>query len=104
MLVRFKSDVSFQGHGFNIQYSTICSNKLKGFRGVIESPNFPSDYPKDQNCVWDIYVSQGNKINITFSHFALERSMTLENKSCAFDYLEVSVSKYHYQRKKYHWF
>ncbi|CAH1121617.1 unnamed protein product [Ceutorhynchus assimilis] len=93
MLVRFRSDVSFQGRGFNIQYSTICTNTMTGFRGVIESPNFPYDYPQDQNCIWDISVSEGNKINISFSHFALERSLTFENKSCAFDYVEIEYEK-----------
>ncbi|XP_060536860.1 cubilin [Cylas formicarius] len=89
MLVRFKSDISFQGRGFNLQYSTLCHNTLTGFRGVIESPNFPNDYPQDQNCEWHIVVPQKNRINITFSHFQLERSITLGSNNCSFDYVEI---------------
>ncbi|XP_018577861.1 cubilin-like [Anoplophora glabripennis] len=88
MLVKFRADVAFQGRGFQLHYSTICNNTLSGFRGVIESPNFPNEYAQDLNCWWDIVVSDRNKINITFSHFELETSYTL-NKTCISDYLEI---------------
>ncbi|XP_050313173.1 cubilin-like isoform X2 [Anthonomus grandis grandis] len=92
MLIRFFSDVSFQGRGFNIQYSTVCKNTLTGFGGVIESPNFPNDYPQDQDCLWEIHVDKGNKINMTFSNFALERSTTLASGQCRYDYVEIEYA------------
>ncbi|KAG5881771.1 hypothetical protein JTB14_021141 [Gonioctena quinquepunctata] len=92
MLVKFRSDVALQGRGFQLQYTTVCRNTVKGYRGVIESPNFPNEYPQDEDCLWEIVVSDGNKINITFSHFELERSLTYTNDSCSFDYIEITYA------------
>ncbi|XP_056646391.1 cubilin [Diorhabda sublineata] len=94
MLVKFRSDVAFQGRGFQLQYTTVCRNTIKGFRGIIESPTFPNDNPQDQNCLWEIIVSDKNKINITFSHFELERSpsSSFSNRSCLYDYVELSYA------------
>ncbi|KAJ8923869.1 hypothetical protein NQ315_010451 [Exocentrus adspersus] len=89
MLVKFRSDTAIEGRGFQLHYSSICNNTLTGFRGVIESPNFPENYPQDLNCWWDIIVSNKNKINITFSHFEMENSLVLVNKSCILDYVEI---------------
>ncbi|KAG5893859.1 hypothetical protein JTB14_005468 [Gonioctena quinquepunctata] len=81
MLVKFRSDVSFQARGFQLQYTTVCRNTVKGYRGVIESPNFPNQYPQEEDCLWEIVVSDRNKINITFSHFELESTPTCTNNS-----------------------
>lgn len=72
---------------------SVCNNTLVGYRGVIESPNFPNEYAQDLNCWWDIIVTDRNKINITFSHFDLESSFTFNNKSCISDYLEVKINE-----------
>lgn len=55
---------------------TECNDNITGYSGVIESPNFPNDYPGGYNCTWKITVPKGNKINITFSHFWLEGSLS----------------------------
>lgn len=68
-------------------YFIDCNNTLAGYRGVIESLNFPNTYPKNQNCIWTITAPLGNKINISFSHFQLEQ---LTTKGCKFDYVEVN--------------
>lgn len=66
----------------------VCNNTLSGFNGVIESPNFPSVYPALVNCNWEIQVAEGNKINISFSHFNLEKATN--SSSCTlYDYVEV---------------
>ncbi|KAJ3659671.1 hypothetical protein Zmor_011346 [Zophobas morio] len=93
LTVRFRSDLSRNGRGFQLQYTTMCNNTLKGFRGVIESPNFPNSYPGSINCNWEIKVAERNNINISFSHFDLERiapdhSAYSDNK-CIYDYLEI---------------
>ena len=62
-----------------------CHNKFSGFRGVIESPNFPQNYENLSNCSWVISVPVGNKINITFSHFNVEAS----NGPCMKDYIMI---------------
>nr|XP_008192422.1 PREDICTED: cubilin [Tribolium castaneum] len=96
LTVIFRSDLSRNGRGFHLQYITMCNNTLKGFRGVIESPNFPNNYPNSVNCNWEIKVADKNKINISFSHFDLEKvlvqnvpSNNSDSDKCLFDYVEV---------------
>ncbi|CAH1989272.1 unnamed protein product [Acanthoscelides obtectus] len=94
MLVLFRSDIAFQGRGFSLRYHTVCNIKLTGFGGVIESPNFPTGVPRDMDCTWEIVVPQGNKINITFSHFdvtsATTPSYSEDNSTCPLSYVEIS--------------
>ncbi|KAK9889124.1 hypothetical protein WA026_004393 [Henosepilachna vigintioctopunctata] len=90
VFVHFRSDVSYQGRGFQLQYSTICRNNLTGFYGVIESPNFPNEYPLINDCTWNINVEAKNGINITFSHFDIRRGYYVKGESCDNDnYLEI---------------
>ncbi|CAH0562353.1 unnamed protein product [Brassicogethes aeneus] len=90
MLVKFRSDVNNQGRGFQLQYSTMCTTTLTGFNGVIESPNFPNNYPDHQNCAWTIEVANKNNISITFSHFQLEKVLRgAKTNSCGYDYIEI---------------
>lgn len=72
---------------------TVCNRTIRGLQGVIESPNFPNNYPPNIKCLWNIVVPMGNKINISFSHFDLENSKKYNN-SCYTDYVEVSISKF----------
>ncbi|KAK2582771.1 hypothetical protein KPH14_005036 [Odynerus spinipes] len=86
--VRFHSDFTASARGFHIKYETACHNKVHGFRGVIESPNFPNTYEHSTNCSWTIDAPIGNRINLTFSHFDLEGN---EQKSvCQYDYLKIT--------------
>lgn len=87
MTVLFHSDVSMEGRGFHLQYKSVCNNTLKGFRGVIESPNFPNTYQHNLSCMWRIQGFQGNFINISFSHMDIEQHMF--SQQCTFDYVEI---------------
>ncbi|XP_071569184.1 cubilin isoform X2 [Temnothorax nylanderi] len=100
MTVRFRSDFSNSGRGFHLKYETQCYltelNKLHGYYGVIESPNFPNKYEHSTNCSWIIEAPIGNTINLTFSHFDLEGQgpMWLGSKlgtteQCTYDYLQI---------------
>lgn len=68
-------------------YDTECQNKLRGYYGVIESPNFPNKYEHSINCSWIIDAPIGNTINLTFSHFDLEGR--IESSHCIYDYLQI---------------
>lgn len=89
--IRFRSDASGFGQGFLINYHASCHEKLRGFHGVIESPNFPNNYPNRGNCSWIIEAPIGNKLNLTFSHFDLEAG---SEDSCNNDYLEIKEGEY----------
>lgn len=87
--IKFRTDISESGRGFQLNYKIDCHNTLKGHRGIIESPNFPSPYPHDYNCSWIIEAPIGNNISIAFSHLILESHPT-----CYFDYVEISEKLY----------
>ncbi|KAH0948163.1 hypothetical protein HN011_006977 [Eciton burchellii] len=88
MTIRFRSDFSTSGRGFHLKYETQCHNKLRGYYGVIESPNFPNEYEHSTNCTWIIEAPIGNTINLTFSHFDLEGSIM--DIGCQYDYLQIN--------------
>ncbi|XP_046746481.1 cubilin-like [Diprion similis] len=94
--IRFHTDYSNAGRGFHINYQTLCHHTLRSFRGVIESPNFPNNYPHRENCSWVIEAPLGNKINATFSHFDLEAGL---EDSCDFDYLKVTEGDHNVSTK-----
>ncbi|XP_059488336.1 cubilin-like isoform X2 [Neocloeon triangulifer] len=83
--VMFRTDASEAGRGFSLRYDTECNNLLTGHRGVIESPNFPGDYPHNSNCTWVISAPPGNQVNVSFSHFALEKI----GADCSVDYVQL---------------
>ncbi|CAL1529132.1 unnamed protein product [Lymnaea stagnalis] len=82
--IKYKTDYNMAGRGFRAQYFTNCNTTLTGQYGVIESPNFPNNYPHLQNCNWTIEVSRGSKINVTFATFILEY-----HSRCLYDYVEI---------------
>lgn len=92
-LLRMQSDESHSGRGFNIKYSTQCNRTIHMDSGVIESPNFPNDYPNNLDCSWTIVVSRGNRIRVQFSHFFLENDNQFHNDTnehiCKYDFLEL---------------
>ncbi|XP_045485243.1 cubilin-like [Pieris rapae] len=67
--IKFRSDIFLNGKGFLLNYETICNTNISGSYGVIESPGYPNNYPLNLNCLWNITVGLGNRINITFTHF-----------------------------------
>ncbi|XP_027695577.1 deleted in malignant brain tumors 1 protein [Vombatus ursinus] len=52
--------------------------------GSFSSPSYPSYYPNNVNCVWQIEVNYTSRINLAFDHLQLEA-----HNSCAYDYLEI---------------
>ncbi|KAK5640278.1 hypothetical protein RI129_011089 [Pyrocoelia pectoralis] len=91
----FRSEGNQKARGFHIQYNSVCQNELTGFRGVIETPNFPNPYPHAVDCIWKIKVSMGNKINITFSHF----NLVPISKGCIINFVNV-IEIIHYENSE----
>jgi hypothetical protein len=46
--------------------------------GMIQSHNFPGDYPKMQNCKWTVEFLPNLEIFIKFNYFYLERGGATE--------------------------
>ena len=55
--------------------------------GWFSTPNFPLNYPDDKQCSWNITISAGYKIYLTFLEFELEEC----GSGCTCDYVEVSL-------------
>lgn len=70
--IRMNTDDSQANRGFYLKYKTLCNRTISATSGVIESPNFPDQYPINVDCAWTIVVPKGNKIHMQFSHFELE--------------------------------
>ena len=78
-------DSKYTSPEFLIDYETNCNTVIYDNRGVIESPNFPEDYPKNLNCNWHLKTGRNNKFQLEFSHFNVE----VEDMDCEYDYVEI---------------
>ncbi|XP_017064010.1 cubilin homolog [Drosophila eugracilis] len=86
MHVRFSSDASSNGQGFEATYRTVkaaCGGKISARNGVIQSPNYPLKYPANSNCEWQLEVSPYHQIVFELHDVELETGY-----DCGFDYLE----------------
>jgi len=61
--------------------------QLTNMSGWFSTPNFPSNYPDNTQCSWNISIPAGYKIYLTFLEFELEEC----GSSCTCDYVEVSL-------------
>ncbi|KAK3106526.1 hypothetical protein FSP39_021900 [Pinctada imbricata] len=94
MTVLFVSDSSVAQEGFSASYvslnaSTLCGSDLTTTTGIITSPNYPSNYPHNRDCIWTITAPQGNQILLNVTEFALEF-----HPNCNYDYLEIRNGGY----------
>lgn len=101
----------FTNNGAQIEFTTDGSVTRKGFKlriisgadipednciqiqegsGVVESPNFPSDYENDAACSYTLQADEGKNIKITFTHFDIEES----SSNCGYDALVIDGTRY----------
>ena len=65
-----ETDGSIERKGFHATFlDEICGGHLNGTSGVFKSPNFPSPYPNNTECIWVITVPEGSKVNLHFQSF-----------------------------------
>ncbi|XP_075993573.1 suppressor of tumorigenicity 14 protein homolog [Genypterus blacodes] len=80
--------------GFRAQYSQIpvttpnCGGKLSGPSGSFSSPFFPSNYPPQVTCVWEIQVPEGNFVKFHFTNFFLSEPGQ-KSEVCGKDYVDI---------------
>ncbi|CAL4091433.1 unnamed protein product [Meganyctiphanes norvegica] len=58
-----------------------CGGDYNGTSGSIESPNYPGNYPADQDCYWSVTANEYSAITVSFEHFDID--------SYNNDYLEI---------------
>uniref|UniRef100_A0A3P8P3F5 Cubilin n=1 Tax=Astatotilapia calliptera TaxID=8154 RepID=A0A3P8P3F5_ASTCA len=87
LYVKLRTDSSVNAGGFLASYTSQCNSILISgkHRGVIESLNFPNNYPDNSQCSWTIQASGGNTVNYTFTAFQLEAT----SAACTFDYIKL---------------
>ncbi|KAM7390891.1 hypothetical protein PAMA_008881 [Pampus argenteus] len=85
LYIKLRTDSSISAGGFLASYTSKCERVLISgqHRGVVESLNFPNNYPINSQCSWTIQASSGNTINYTFTAFQLEAS------SCHYDFIKL---------------
>ncbi|KAG9265652.1 hypothetical protein AMEX_G20118 [Astyanax mexicanus] len=97
MLVTLVTNGEKNYPGFRAFYSQVpaqsedieCGGKLTGTNGTFSSPGFPSYYPPQMQCVWDIEVPAGKHVKVKFSKFSLREPGETPNH-CSKDYLEIN--------------
>ncbi|XP_072507728.1 cubilin [Notamacropus eugenii] len=75
MAIRFKTDNSINGRGFNASWQEIaggCGGIFQASRGEIHSPNYPSFYRRNMDCSWVIQVDRDHHILLNFTDIDFE--------------------------------
>lgn len=62
-----------------------CGGSLSGNGGVFSSPSYPSIYPNNKDCTWNLVGNAGERIRLSFVTFDLQ-----DNFVCSNDYVEVN--------------
>ncbi|NXB86561.1 DMBT1 protein, partial [Vidua chalybeata] len=60
-----------------------CGGSVSDSSGVLQSPNYPGNYPNDADCVWEIQVENNFRVTLTF------RDIVMQSRTCQHDYIEV---------------
>eukprot|EP00795_Rhopilema_esculentum_P014104 gene14104-5092_t len=84
LYVQFVSDYSIVTRGFRASYQMTCGGTLTATTGIIKPPTTGGQYLPNQNCTWQVTVTSGTKIRLTFTQFAIEGST-----GCTKDYILV---------------
>ncbi|KAI7796445.1 ST14 transmembrane serine protease matriptase b [Triplophysa rosa] len=94
MLVTLVSNEEKNFPGFRAFYSQVpgnfkeCGGELTALSGTFTSPGYPSHYPPNIECVWNIEVPQGKHIKLKFNKFSIHTPEEIA-LACPTDYLEL---------------
>ncbi|XP_078063588.1 tolloid-like protein 2, partial [Mustelus asterias] len=61
-----------------------CGGYVTKLNGTLSSPGWPTQYPTNKNCVWQLVAPAQYRISLQFEAFELEG-----NDVCKYDYVEV---------------
>ncbi|KAL7745333.1 hypothetical protein ACLKA6_015352 [Drosophila palustris] len=85
-----RTDSSFSGNGFQLEYSTLLCGGVVNATQVVESPRQHQDdqMPHNSDCYWNLTAPEGHKFTIKFELLDLEAG----SQDCGFDGVEVFAS------------
>jgi len=66
-----------------------CGGYLKAMNGTLKSPSFPSTYPMNKKCIWQIVAPVDYRITLNFTYFDLEGN----NVSMQYVYVVIKECK-----------
>ena len=87
LYLHFHTDDVGAARGFRLSWRIFangCGGRLTGNGGVITSPNYPSTYPHNAHCEWQLRVNPGSTLQLTIEDLELE-----DLSDCSFDYLHI---------------
>ena len=87
IIINFYSDESRSvDSGFRMEWGAVgCGGEyIERPSGKIQSPNYPSPYPRDVECLWHIKAPEGHRVDLVVNTLDMEYS-----KTCTFDYVQV---------------
>lgn len=86
--VKFQSDFSESGDGFELAYRFMdrneCGGNLFGVTGMVMSPGYPLRYAGNLDCVWILNVPQSERLEVQRELFQLHAT-----QNCSGDWVEV---------------
>ncbi|XP_055381184.1 dorsal-ventral patterning protein tolloid isoform X2 [Condylostylus longicornis] len=78
---------SLHENGFNCS-ETNCKFEVTSSYGVVHSPNYPNNYPKNLYCYWHFSTVPGHRILLSFHDFEIEN-----HQECIYDSLTLYDGK-----------
>ncbi|XP_033096152.1 mannan-binding lectin serine protease 1-like [Anneissia japonica] len=79
--------LGYELHADRLSCTVECAgNMLYAREGVISSPDYPLQYPRQLQCDWTISVEAGYVINLNFTDFDVEEHPDV---ICPYDYLKI---------------
>lgn len=86
LYIYLETDDSVHETGFRMEWKSECVETFENVSGYIRSPDFPSNYPPNQNCIYSIKATYSTAVMLAFSAFNLEERV---NGVCS-DYLLIN--------------
>ncbi|KAK2547668.1 CUB and peptidase domain-containing protein 1 [Acropora cervicornis] len=86
-VLEFHADGSVQGRGFELSFSFFPQSPAcrSAQNNILRSPGYPSNYPNNINCVFQVLIPKNEELVVSFNDFSLEN-----NTNCAYDYLRIT--------------
>ncbi|XP_074632013.1 cubilin-like isoform X2 [Acropora palmata] len=83
----FHTDGSAQGRGFELSFSFFRQSPTcrSVQNNILRSPGYPSNYPNNVDCVYQVFIPLNKSLLVSFNYFSLE-----SGSRCTYDYLRIT--------------